>query len=64
MGWRDCFGCRYGTVKAVKLYLAVSVPVLRERVGDEDAQTKSNVIYAVGRLVERSGKATVGMNTL
>jgi len=39
---------------AVTPYTSQMMNVLLKRLGDEDAQTKSNAAYAVGRLVEKS----------
>ena len=50
-------------LKAVNSDLATPVLTLSERVSDEDAQTKSNVKYAIGRLVERSGNEKFSMDT-
>ncbi|KAK4946895.1 hypothetical protein LTR10_014037 [Elasticomyces elasticus] len=49
-----------GMEGAVTPYTAQMMNVLLKRLGDEDAQTKSNAAYAVGRLVEKSNdNATV-----
>jgi importin-4 len=44
-----------GMEGAVTPYTSQMMTVLLKRLGDEDAQTKSNAAYAVGRLVEKSG---------
>ncbi|KAK5196352.1 hypothetical protein LTR96_003976 [Exophiala xenobiotica] len=43
-----------GMGDAVTPYTSQMMNVLLKRLGDEDAQTKSNAAYAVGRLVEKS----------
>ncbi|KIW16263.1 hypothetical protein PV08_06314 [Exophiala spinifera] len=43
-----------GMDAAVTPYTSQMMNVLLKRLGDEDAQTKSNAAYAVGRLVEKS----------
>ena len=47
-----------GMGEAVSPYTTAIMPVLLKRLSDEDAQTKSNAAYAIGRLVEKSGDAT------
>lgn len=44
-----------GMAEGVTPYTASMMQVLLKRLGDEDAQTKSNAAYAIGRLVEKSG---------
>ncbi|KAL2441075.1 putative importin subunit beta-4 [Exophiala dermatitidis] len=43
-----------GMEAAVTPYTSQMMNVLLKRLGDEDAQTKSNAAYAIGRLVEKS----------
>ena len=43
-----------GMDEAVTPYTSTIMNILLKRLGDEDAQTKSNAAYAIGRLVEKS----------
>jgi importin-4 len=43
-----------GMEGAVTPYTPTIMQILLKRLGDEDAQTKSNAAYAIGRLVEKS----------